>query len=388
MKIRTTSLLFAVLLLSNVTALGDDGITQEEPATGPYVKVSSCYMVPYKTKIPGTDVEFEMVPIPGGTFLLGSPPGEADRKDDEGPQVEVIVEPFWMGKHEITWAEYSRFMGLYEVFKIFQREKIRVVDDANRSLAITAPPALYDPSFTYELGQDPAQPAATMTQYAAKQYTKWLSGITGHQYRLPLEAEWEYACRAGTKTAYYFGDTADDLADHGWFFDNADETTHPVGELKPNPWGLYDMYGNVAELVLDEYQESGYAHLKEKKLKALDTYVTPVKQYPRVCRGGHWDSDPEDCRSASRMASDDEAWKIQDPNIPKSPWWYTDYPSQAVGFRLLRPLNELPAAAMEKFWEADVPQTKQAVADRLSEGRGVLGTVNKDLPGAIEALKK
>ena len=148
MKIRTTSLLFAVLLLSNVTALGDDGITQEKPATGPYVKVSSGYIVTYKTKIPGSDEEFEMVPIPGGTFLLGSPPGEADRKDDEGPQVEVIVEPFWMGKHEITWAEYSRFMGLYEVFKIFQREKIRVVDDANRSLAINAPTELCDPSFT------------------------------------------------------------------------------------------------------------------------------------------------------------------------------------------------------------------------------------------------
>src|SRR5262245_46436696 len=96
------------------------GIAAEPPAGGPSIKVDGGYMVPYTEKIPGTDVSFEMVPIPGGDFLLGSPASEAERTDDEGPQVRVRVEPCWVGKHEVTWGEYHVFMKMYDVFKKLQ----------------------------------------------------------------------------------------------------------------------------------------------------------------------------------------------------------------------------------------------------------------------------
>ena len=168
-------------------------------------------MVPYQATISGTDIQFEMVPIPGGTFQIGSSELEEGHADAESPQVEITVEPFWMGKHEVTWAEYKKFMQLDKVFKAFQSEQIRQVTEANQIDAITAPSALYDPSFTFEAGDGPREPAATMTQFAAKQYTKWLSGISGSFYRLPTEAEWEYACRAGTTTRWYFGDDPTNL---------------------------------------------------------------------------------------------------------------------------------------------------------------------------------
>ncbi|MEO8497437.1 MAG: formylglycine-generating enzyme family protein, partial [Planctomycetota bacterium] len=297
------------------------------------------------------------------------------------------IEPFWMGRHEVTWSEYKYFMSMYSVFKKFESQKIRPVNDATKVDAITAPTELYDPSFTFELGEDPQQPAVTMTQYAAKQYTKWLGAITGNQYRLPGEAEWEYACRAGTTTAYHFGDDPSKLGEYGWFFDNADEAPRKVGQKKPNPWGLFDMHGNVWEWCLDEYFEEGYARLEGKPQTGVTAIGWPTKAYPRVLRGGSWDDDTERCRSAAKLASHDTDWKAQDPNLPLSPWWFTDDPARGVGFRLLRPLHELPKEEMAKYWEPDAEAISFAVEMRLEEGRGVLGIVDEKLPAAIQALK-
>ncbi|MGI9516679.1 MAG: formylglycine-generating enzyme family protein, partial [Pirellulaceae bacterium] len=222
------------------------GIVSEQPAEGFFVETEQGFMVPYKATIPGTDVEFEMVPVPGGTFHIGSPDDEAERRDDEGPQVCIRVEPFWMGKYEVTWAEFNHYMALHDYFKSFQFSGIREITEEREIDAITAPSSLYDPSFTYDAGDGLRQPAATMTQYSAMQYTKWLSILTGDFYRLPGEAEWEYACRAGTTTAYSFGDDPSLLGDYAWYDDNSDYERHDVGLKKPNPWGLYDMHGNVS----------------------------------------------------------------------------------------------------------------------------------------------
>ncbi len=367
------------------------GVVAEKPADGRFVKIDEGYMVPYQTTIPGTEISFDMVPIPGGEFVMGSPEDEDERRDDEGPQFKVRVEPFWMGQFEVTWQEYKRYMDLHDIFKEFQSQGIRQVTEQRKIDAITAPSSLYDPSFTFDAGDDPRQPAATMTQYAAKQYTKWLSIITGQFYRLPSEAEWEYACRAGTKTAYSFGDDPEQLEEYAWYDDNSDYERHEVGQKKPNPWGLYDMHGNVSEWVLDAYDENGYPHGETDNVLAADEALQwPTAAYPLVVRGGSWELYAEDCRSAARLATDDEEWKVEDPNIPKSPWWFTTEPSTGVGFRIMRPLNE-PASrdGKEKFWRTNVKQIEKDVRFRIdSEGKGAEGIVDPQLPAAIEKLKQ
>lgn len=388
-----TSLCFAGLVfLSSAARAGEQlpGIVSQKPAEGPAIKVDGGYMVPYTVRIPGTEVSFRMVPVPGGTFVMGSPENEAGREADEGPQVRVQVEPFWMGETEVAWREYREFMGLYQVFKRFEAEQLRPVTDANRVDAITAPTELYEPSFTFEYGDAPELAAVTMTQLAAKQYTKWMSAITGQQYRLPSEAEWEYACRAGTSTAYSFGNDPAMLGDYAWYAGNSGEGgQRPVRSKKPNPWGLYDMHGNVAEWVLDEYVEAGYERLADKQnLSALDTVAWPQEAWPRVVRGGSWDSDPAGCRSAAKLGSNDPDWKANDPNLPLSPWWFTDDPARGVGFRLLRALKTVPREEMARFWEIDAEEIQDDVDYRLGEGRGVLGIVDRDLPKAIQEQRE
>lgn len=367
------------------------GVVRTEPESGRFVKIEGGFMVPYTTTIPGTEIEFTMVPIEGGTFIMGSPEDEEDRRDDEGPQFKVAVEPFWMGKYEVTWGEYKQYMKLDKAFHSLQQRGIRHVTSDSEIDAVTAPSILYKPEFTFGDGNGPNQPAATMSQFAAKQYTKWLSRISDSFYRLPTEAEWEYACRAGTTTAYYFGDDDDDLEDHAWNVETSDDERHPVGQLKPNPWGLYDMYGNVAEWVLDAYDEAGYAEVKSgESVNTRDAFRQPTKIYPRVLRGGSWELEPEGCRSAARIPSDDDEWRIEDPNYPQSPWWFTDSPSTGVGFRLIRPLTPPTTDELKnKFWNADVEEILENAKSRIeSNGKGSYGPVDGNLIKDIESLKK
>ena len=386
------------------------GLVEEKPAAGRFVKTTHGYMVPYTAKIPGTDVTFEMVPISGGTFTMGSPKNEPGRNADEGPQFKVKVAPFWMSKYENTWAEYKQFMVLYESFKGFDSLRSSLADPKKREAtlkaigpfralknrvtekddpvdAITTPTKLYDPSFTFELGERPQQPAVTMTQYAAKQYTKWLSGMSGQFYRLPSEAEWEYAARAGAKTAYHFGDDPKKLGQYEWYDDNGDETTHDIGKKKPNAWGLYDMHGNVAEWVLDQYVEEGHARHKGKTVTALESVAWPTKESPRVIKGGSWQDGAELCRAAARLAGEGEDWKAEDPNLPLSPWWYTDDPTRGIGFRMIRPLAAATKDLKKKVWEIDAKLIRLDVEGRLTDRRGTQGPTNRDLPKAIEELK-
>jgi formylglycine-generating enzyme required for sulfatase activity len=365
------------------------GLVQQQPASGRFVKTDRGYMVPYTTTIPGSDSTFEMQPIPGGTFKLGSPAGEKGHKADEGPQIEVRIEPFWMATHEVTWSEYKLYMGMHDLFKKLYAAKLHPITDANKHLIVTAPSNLYDPTFTFKLGAEPKLPAVTMSQFAAKQYTKWLSGITGQVFRLPTEAEWEYACRAGSTAAYSFGDDAAQLRDYGWFFDNSGERMHLVGQKKPNPWGLFDMHGNVGEWVLDGYSADGYARLKDKGPVAAwpDSVGWAKKLFPRVVRGGGFEDDAPGCRSAARRKSDDDDWREEDPNFPQSPWWFTSQPALSVGFRPIRPLAEPSLADRDKFWNADLTTLQEDVDHRIdNEGRGARGVASPDLPAAIQKL--
>jgi formylglycine-generating enzyme required for sulfatase activity len=343
-----------------------------------------------------------MVPIPGGEFLMGSPEGEADRADDEGPQVKVKVEPFWMARFEVTWDQYKSFMNMYDVFKKLQllsangkADKVIKQHAWNGKVeeewdvdAVTAPTPLYDSTFTYSAGEEPNQPAVTITPFAAKQFTKWLSGITGADYRLPSEAEWEYAARAGTTTAYSFGDDPSALEEYAWFEDNSDFATHPVGTKKPNAWGLFDMHGNAGELTLDEYAADTYETLAPGAVDAAKAIRWPTKIFPRVIRGGSWYETAPAARSAARQKTEEQEWKFSDPNVPKSPWWYTEEAAMAVGLRVMRPLKPLTDEDKKRVWEADHDDLRQDVSDRLREGRGAMGRTDETLPDAVKAAQE
>ena len=365
-----------------------EGIVTEKPTEGRSVDLGDGrFMVPYTATIPGTEVKFQMEPIPGGTFKMGNEDGE----DDEQPVFNVELKPFLIAKYEITWAEYKRYMQMEKAIKALQATGVRIVDDSNKIDAVTAPSSLYDPSFTYNAGQEPDQAAATITQFAAKQYTKWLSLSDGKFYRLPYESEWEYACRAGTDTKFYFGDDSDELEEHAWFENNANEERQIVGELKPNPWGLHDMYGNVSEWVLDQYSEEGYVQAKEvedgKALNLAQSYNKPTKLYPRVIRGGNFLQDEDECNSFARFPSDSKEWRASDPNYPKSPWWFTDEPATGVGFRIVRQLEPATREQKELVWDADLEKTRKDANNRIqANGRGAYGIVDQKLDEGIAEL--
>ncbi|QDV36008.1 formylglycine-generating enzyme family protein [Tautonia plasticadhaerens] len=313
------------LLLAVSPARGQDAKSPEE-------------MKPYTETIPGTDISFEMVPIPGGTFTMGSPEDEPDRMPHEGPQHPVTVGPFWMGKHEVTWDEYDEFAFSFDLRRK-EREGVKDEDQPDSELAadaITRPTPPYADE-TFGLGRE-GQPVICITWHSAMEYCRWLSAKTGHTYRLPTEAEWEYACRAGTTTAYHFGDDPELLEEYDWFFENC-EGPQPVGTGKPNPWGLYDMHGNVAEWVLDHYVADLYSRRSQDSPTVRPVVVPDEFEFPYVARGGSWDYDPWDCRSASRHVSD-PIWSVQDPQRPQSIWWHTD--ATFVGFRIVRAFDEQP----------------------------------------------
>ena len=313
---------------------------------------SQAAMKPYTEVISGTPTTFDMVPIRGGKFLMGSPPSEEGRQPDEGPQHEVEIAPFWMGKCEVTWDEYEIWSYNLDIQRrqILGKEPTELDKLAD---AVTRPTAPYT-DMTFGMGKN-SYPAICMTQLAAKKYCEWLSAKTGRYYRLPTEAEWEYACRAGTKTAYSFGDDPDQLDDYAWYFDNSDEAYHKVGQKKPNPWGLYDMHGNVAEHVLDKYDPTFYQKCAEQGLIA-NPYNPPTELENRAARGGSWDDDPENLRSAARRGSTPE-WKVQDPQIPQSQWYYTD--ALFCGFRVVRPLTEPTAEQKAKYGPDKIQHYKE-----------------------------
>jgi formylglycine-generating enzyme required for sulfatase activity len=304
-------------------------------------------MKPYTELLEHTSVKIDMVPIPGGVFAMGSPANEQGRQDDEGPVRKVNVDPFWMAKCEITWNAYDTWgEGIDQL-----RRQLLMLEASPRDSgadAVTRPtPPYTDMSFTMGKGK---YPAICMTQHAARTYCKWLSKKTGRYYRLPTEAEWEFACRGGTTTPYSFGKNAEHVDDYAWYSGNSDGQYHKVGLKKPNQFGLHDMHGNASEWVLDQYAENAYEELVGKA--AENPLRVPTTLFPRVVRGGGWDDVSEDLRSARRNASD-EAWKDQDPQIPQSIWYHTD--ALSVGLRIVRPLHQPSEKEKEEKWEKTAP---------------------------------
>ena len=280
---------------------------------------------PYTEALPDTKITFEMVPIPAGAFRMGSPASEAGRADDEGPQHEVTLPAFYMGRLEVTWDEYDQFAQRMDIRRL--RRLGQEIPRAGAAAVSRPTPPYADESWGW--GKE-TQPVIGITHHAAVKYCEWLSAATGRKYRLPTEAEWEYAARAGSTTAYSFGDDPAPLGDYAWYRANSDERPHPGGGKKPNAWGLHDMHGNVAEWTADLYRPDAYAG---RTPTAAAPFADPASaRYPHVVRGGSWDDEPAELRSAARRASA-ETWSRQDPQNPKSPWWHTD--ATFVGFRVV-----------------------------------------------------
>jgi len=303
--------------------------------------------VAYRQVMPGSEAGFDMVPIPAGKFRMGSPAAEAGRAEHEGPPIEVELSAFWMGKCEVTWDEYD----------LWNADQDR--PQSKRPDGIARPtPAYMD--MTFNMGRE-GYPAICMSHIAAREYCRWLSDKTGHFYRLPTEAEWEYACRAGTESAYSCSDLAK-LDAIAWHAGNSARELEPgskpvpayhqVGKLQPNAFGLHDMHGNVAEWVADGFLADAYAAARGKAPRR-DPYFPPPRddrdrpqRFPHVARGGSWRDEPNVLRSAARQASE-PAWNARDPQIPKSWWYLTD--AQHIGFRVVRPLRPPTPAERARF---------------------------------------
>lgn len=241
---------------------------------------------PYVEKIPGTLVEFRMMPVSGGSVTVKTPSGKK----------EVDVDPFWMGETEVTWDSYDIFVyGL----------------DEKRGQGGGKTDAIARPSDPYVIpGQGfghKGYPALALTLHAARQYARWLSIKTGTEYHVPTGAQWIHACCAGLPGGSASKQSS--LGEHAWHQGNADGKVHPVGSLKPNDLGLYDMRGNVAEWTYDG--EGG----------------------PHIVRGGSYKSTASEVGCHARMEQT-PAWQATDPQLPKSQWWLSDAPF--VGFRIAR----------------------------------------------------
>ncbi|MGA2498438.1 MAG: formylglycine-generating enzyme family protein [Tepidisphaeraceae bacterium] len=210
----------------------------------------------------GNNVRMKLILIPVGKFIMGSPIDEKDRMREEGPQREVtLARAFYMGIHHVTQEQYEAVMG-------------------------------QNPSCF----KGPQHPVEQVSWDHAAEFCRKLSGRTGKVVRLPTEAEWEYACRAGSNTRFSFGDDDSRLGDYAWYVGNSDKTTHPVGQKKPNAFGLHDMHGNVGAWCSDYYANS-YANAEKIDPRG------PASGTNHVLRGGCWGHDARFCRSAFRIGS-------------------------------------------------------------------------------------
>ena len=388
--VRATVALLSVVMACNLRAQADHrpGVVASRPASGRCVETEQGWMVPYTAPIPGTDSTFEMVPIPGGTFRITVSVGGGDDAQSKGRTTEIRVRPFWMGKYEVTWSEFRHYMKLHSIFHEFARHRMRQVTAANRADAVTAPSEVYDISFAHQSGADARLPAVTMTQFGAKQYTCWLSKLTTQQYRLPTEIEWEYACRAGATTPFHFGSRREQLQDYAWYFGNSQERAHVVGQKKPNAWGLHDMHGNVWEWVVDRYSREPFQGFTGAERDVMEAVRWPTTRSSMTARGGSWDAFSRDCRARSRLRSEEEGWKRQDPMLPRSPWWFTDSPADTIGFRIVRSLTPLSAKQIRNFWNSTVPQEAVEIKVKVAEGRGTVGIVDDKLPQSLQQLDR
>jgi formylglycine-generating enzyme len=304
----------------------------------------------FTERIPKSPVSFRMVAIPGGKFKMGSPDDEPFRRPDEGPVKEVEISSFFMAEIEVSWDEYLAFYAQTssEGRSSDTKEMRKAVSSKVDAISGATPP-YGQPDQGFGLGK---RPAISFSYHAAETYCKWLSSVTGKTYRLPTEAEWEYACRAGTETPYFFqGDprkfektgfkariSRNDTAvinSYVIYRGNSPSKTQTSDRVKTNPFGLKNMLGNVAEFCSDWYQPDAYSKYTGEIIKDPKG---PESGDEHVVRGGAYNDMAGRLRSAARGFTRTEDWLRTDPQIPKSIWWYSDCFN--VGFRVVCEFDE------------------------------------------------
>jgi formylglycine-generating enzyme len=324
------------------TSFGVTVTSNEPPFTEP-AKVEN--FENFTEMIPGTRVSFKMVALPGGTYKMGSRDDEPFRDPDEGPVRKVSISKFWIAETEVTWDEY---MAFFRATGSQGRTEGQVVSSKKADAISGATPPWGAPDQGWGRG---SRPAITMSWHAANVYCQWLSKVTGKHYRLPTEAEWEYACRGGTETPYFFEGNPKKLSSKGFlkklfgpdtsiiasrivYNINSGSKTEEPSFVKSNPFGLKNMAGNVAEFCSDIYSADFY-----KTDSAVVNPQGPVKGPEHVIRGGSFKSDAKDVRSAARDFTKTRAWLVTDPQMPKSIWWYSDCID--VGFRVVCEIDSI-----------------------------------------------
>ena len=294
--------------------------------------------------VPGTRASIHMVAVKGGTFTMGSQQGDKFSNDDEYPAHQVTVSDFYMAEAEITWDQYWAFYSETMSEGRTKPETIYANNTRPDVDAVSGPtPPFGMPDQGWGMG---SRPAITMTHYAAETFCQWLRLKTGKNYRLPTEAEWEYAARGGSDTPYFFEGKASSFSSEGlWnsifgadttgisryaiYALNSKGRTQEPSRVKANPFGLKNMLGNVMEYCQDWYAEDAYAQVADG---AIDPQG-PASGTDYVVRGGCYCDDAKDLRCAARRRSDYDAWLKTDPQNPKSIWWLSDI--KGIGFRIV-----------------------------------------------------
>ncbi len=289
--------------------------------------------------IPQSAVSFEMKAIPGGTFMMGAMEDDPFAQEDETPAREVTVSPFFMGVTEVSWDEYLAWYK--QTSGEGRTTDIGVLDGVDGITGATPPYG--NPGQGWGKGK---RPAITMTYHAAEQYCDWLSQVTGRKYRLPTEAEWEYAARAGSQEVYFFEGDAKDFTRTGLhaklfgidtavinsyviYTENSEGRTQLPSAVWANPFGLKNMLGNVAEFCRDVYVSDAYT----KFPGPVTDPIIDTGGEEHVVRGGSYLSNAVELRISARNRTNTRAWLRTDPQIPKSVWWYSD--CNYVGFRVV-----------------------------------------------------
>lgn len=279
------------------------------------------------------NITIKLLPIPAGNYLMGSPTTEKGRQTDEGPQVLIKMDAFWMAETEITHDQFMAYR--------FEEKDFDPKPDA-----VSRPTAQYI-DLTWGMGKEGGFPANSMQPYTAISYCKWLYKKTGVFYRLPTEAEWEYAAKCGKNTLFQENVTAQNIKNYAWFVTNSIAKYHEVGKKLPNKWGLYDMMGNVAEWTMDMYDSKYYEKLKIEKNGSFFIKRNNFKSY-HTAKGGGFKSTITELRPSDRMPQT-ENWNRRDPQIPRSKWWLTD--GDYIGFRIVKPLLQPTSEEVEQFFE-------------------------------------